>query len=60
MLERGIGGSEEVAKWEKLENGEVARWEVSVFFFISGGHRVSPRFHLFVFDVEQQRNKGAR
>ena len=32
MLERGIGGSEEVAKWEKLENGEVARWEVSVFF----------------------------
>ena len=24
-----------------------------------GGHRVSPRFHLFVFDVDQQPNKGA-
>ena len=27
--------------------------------FKSGRHMVSPRFHLFVSDVDQQRNKGA-
>ena len=27
--------------------------------FKSGGHRMSPRFHLFVSDVDEQQNEGA-
>ena len=27
--------------------------------FQSGGHRMSPRFHLFVSDVDEQQNEGA-
>ena len=46
-----------VARWERWESSEVARWEVPGF--IRGrGCRVSPRFHLFVSDVNQ-RNEGA-
>ena len=46
-----------MARWERWESSEVARWEVPGF--IQGrGCRVSPRFHLFVSDVNQ-RNEGA-
>ena len=42
----------EVARWERRESGEVGRWEVPGF--IQGWeHRVSPRFHHFVSDVNQ-------
>ena len=27
--------------------------------FKSGGHRMSPRFHLLVSDVDEQQNEGA-
>ena len=37
----------------------MTRWEKFLVFFESGGCKVSPRFHVFVFDVNQQRNKGA-
>ena len=63
-------GSEEVARWERCEGSEVVRWEGwkggrvvkwqgwrFLAFLKSGGHRVSPRFHLFVSDVDQQRNE---
>ena len=52
----------EVARWE---DSEVARWEGSevgkvrqkggryLVLFKSGGHKMSPRFHLFVSDVNQ-------
>ena len=36
----------------------MARWEVPGVIQ-EWGHRVSPRFNLFVSDVDQQRNKGA-
>ena len=45
----------EVARWE---NGEVTRWEIPGFIQ-EWGTWVSPRFHLFVSDVDQQQNKGA-
>ena len=37
------------------------KWQGGAFLvlFKSGERRVSPRFHLFVYDVDQQRNKGA-
>ena len=46
-----------MARWERWESSEVAWLEVPGF--IRGrGCRVSPRFHLFVSDVNQ-RNEGA-
>ena len=57
----GGGGSEEVARWERCKDSEVAKWQGGRFLvlFKSGGHRVSHRLHLFVSDVDQQQNKGA-
>ena len=49
----------EVARLERWENGEVKRWEVPSFIQEEGRHRLSPKFHLFVSDVDQQWNKGA-
>ena len=39
----------------------MVKWQGGRFLvlFKSGGLRASPRFHLFVSDVDQQRNKGA-
>ena len=39
----------------------MVKWQSGRFLvlFKSGGHRVSPRFHLFVSDVDQQQNEGA-
>ena len=46
-----------MARWERREINGVARWEVPGFIQM-WGCRVSPRFHLFVSDVNQ-RNEGA-
>ena len=35
-----------MARWERRERGEVARWEV-LDFIQGGGRRMSPSFHLF-------------
>ena len=42
-----------MARWERWErlNGQGGRFLV---LFKSGGRRVSPRFHLFIFDVDQR------
>ena len=50
-------GSEEVARWER----RVARWQVGSFLvlFKSKRHMVGPRFHLFVFEFDQQWNERA-
>ena len=49
----------EVARWERWESSEVARWWGGggggfLVLFKSGGHRVSARFHFLVSDVDQQ------
>ena len=50
----------EVGRWERWKGNEVARWEGGRFLvlFKGGEHRVSPRFYLFVSDINQG-NKGA-
>ena len=54
----GIGGR--VVRWQGGKGGRVLRWQGGRFLvlFEGGGRRVSPRFHLFVSDVNQ-RNQGA-
>ena len=47
--------SSELARRKRWESNEVARRKVPVFFSKGGGQRVSPRFHLFVSDVNQQK-----
>ena len=49
-----------VMMWQGEKGGRVVRWEGGRFLvlFKSGEHRVSPRFYLFVSDVNQG-NKGA-
>ena len=47
----------------RLQSGKgwtVMKWEGGRYLvlFGSGGHMVSPRFHLFVSDVDQQWNEG--
>ena len=56
--EGGKGGR--VMSWQGGKDGGVVRWEGRRFLvlFKGGEHRVSPRFHLFVPDVNQG-NKGA-
>ena len=46
-----------MARWKGWENGEAERWEVPGFCSRVGGHKMSPRFHLFVSDVNQE-NQG--
>ena len=49
-----------VVRWQVAIGGRVVRWQGGRFLvlFEGGGRRVSPRFHLFVSDVNQ-RNQGA-
>ena len=59
--ERWEGG--EMVSWERREGSEVESWErwqggKFLVLFKGRGRRVSPRFHLFVSDVNQ-RNEGA-
>ena len=39
----------------------MVKWQCGRFLVLlkSEGHRVSPRFHPFVSDVDQQQNEGA-
>ena len=42
-------------RWQGGKGGRVAKWQGGRFLVLleSGGRRVSPRFHLFVSDVDQ-------
>ena len=46
-----------MVRWERWESREMARWQVPGFIQEWGTQ--GPRFHLFVSDVDQQRNEGA-
>ena len=56
------GGGARVVRWQIRKSGRIVKWQGERFLvlFKSWGHRVSPRFHLFVSDVDQQWNKGGR
>ena len=47
-------------RWQGEKGGRVVKWKGGrlLVLFKSGGHMVSPRFHLFVSDVDQQWNEG--
>ena len=49
-----------VVRWQDRKGRRVVKWQGGRFLdlFISWAHRVSPRFHLFVSDVDQQWNEG--
>ena len=49
-------------KWQGGKGGRAVKWQGERFLvlFKSRGRRVSPRFHLFASDVDQQRKEGAR
>ena len=51
---------ERVVSWQGGEGGRLLRRQGGMFLvlFKSGGRRVTPRFHLFISDVNQ-RNGGA-
>ena len=57
-LQSGKGGR--IVRWQGQRGGRVVRWQGGRFLvlFKGGGRRVSPRFHLFVSDVDQW-NEGA-
>ena len=50
-----------VARWQSGEGRRAVKYQGGRFLvlFKDGGHKVSPILHLFVSDVDQQRNKGA-
>ena len=56
----GVGKGGRVMWWQGGKGGRVVRWEGGMFLvlFKGGERRVSPRFHLFVSDVNQG-NEGA-
>ena len=56
------GGGARVVRWQIRKSERMVKWQGERFLvlFKSWGHRVSPRFHLFVSDVDQQWNKGGR
>ena len=43
-------------RWQVEKGGRVVKWQGGRFLvvFKGGGHRVTPRFHLFVSDVDQK------
>ena len=45
-----------VVRWQGGKGGRIVRWHGERFLvlFEGGGCRVSPRFHLFVSDVNQE------
>ena len=49
-----------VVRWQGGKSGRIVRYRSGRFLVIfkGGGHRVAPRFHLFVSDVDQW-NEGA-
>ena len=50
-----VGKGGRVVRWQGGKGGRVVRWQGGRFLvlFEGGGHRVSPRFYFFVFDVNQ-------
>ena len=56
-----------VRRWQGGKDARVVRWQGGrmvkcqggrfLVLFKIGRHRVSPRFHLFVSDIDQQQNK---
>ena len=57
---RSKGGKDgRVMRWQGGKGSRVVRWEGGRFLvlFRGGEHRVSPRFYLFVYDVNQE-NEG--
>ena len=55
------GKGARVVRWQGVKVRRVVKWQGGRFLvlFKSGRHRVSPRFHLFVSEVDQQLNEGA-
>ena len=49
------------ARVARSQGGRMVKWRGGRFLvlFKSGGHGMSPRFHLFASDVDQQQNKEA-
>ena len=45
-----------VVRWQVEKGGRVVKWQGGRFLvvFKGGGRRVTPRFHLFVSDVDQK------
>ena len=56
-----VGKGATVERWQDEKGRRMVNWQGGRFLvlFKSVGHKVSPRLHLFVSDVDQQRNKGA-
>ena len=54
------GKGARVMRWHGGKSGKMVKWQGGRFLalFKSRGHKVGPRFHLFVSDVDQ-RNKRA-
>ena len=55
LVRWGGGKGGRVMRWQGGKGGRVVRWEGGRFLvlFKGGEHRVSPRFYLFVSDVNQ-------
>ena len=49
-----------IVRWHSRKDGRVVKWQGGRFpvLFKGGGRRVTPSFHLFVSDANQQ-NEGA-
>ena len=56
----GNGKGWVVKMWQGGKGRKVVKWQGGSFLVLlkSGEHRVSPRFHLFVSDVDQLQNEG--
>ena len=54
------GKGARVVRWQGGNGGRVMKWQGGRFLvlFKSGEHRVSPRFHLFVSDVDHPQKEG--
>ena len=57
MWEDGEGGR--IVSWQGGKGGRIVKWQGGKFLVLlkGGGCRVSPRFYLFISDVDQ-RNAG--
>ena len=54
------GKGERVLRWQGGKGRRVVKWQGGSFLVLlkSGEHTVSPRFHLFISDVDQLQNEG--
>ena len=54
------GKGERVLRWQGGKGRRVVKWQGGSFLVLlkSGEHMVSPRFHLFISDVDQLQNEG--